>query len=102
MAEATSGPHAAPPPSYQGDRERLLQRLRRIEGQVRGISRMIEQDRYCVDILVQIAAVRSALDRVGMKLLRSHTAHCVAEAVRAGDGQTQIDELMGVLERFLD
>jgi len=102
MAETMSGPHAGHPPSYQGDRQRLLQRLRRIEGQVRGISRMIEQDRYCVDILVQIAAVRSALDRVGMQLLRSHTAHCVSEAVRAGDGQAQIDELMAVFERFLD
>lgn len=92
---------AGNPPSYLDERARLLQRMRRIEGQVRGISRMIEQGRYCVDILVQIAAVRSALDRVGMSLLRSHTSHCVTEAVRAGDGQAQIDELMDVFERFL-
>ena len=87
--------------SYEHDKADLLKRLRRIEGQVRGLQRMVEQDKYCVDILVQIAAVRSALDRVGLILLEDHTRGCVARAVRDGDGDGAIRELADVMRRFV-
>lgn len=89
--------------SYGHAKDDLLTRLRKIEGQVRGIQRMIDQDKYCVDVLVQISAVRSALDRVGLMLLEHHTRGCVARAVRSGDdgGESAIAELTDVMKRFL-
>ncbi|MGU3494724.1 metal-sensitive transcriptional regulator [Xanthobacteraceae bacterium A53D] len=83
-------------------RSSVLKRLNRIEGQVRGISRMVEEDRYCIDIVTQIAAVRAALRRAEEEVLRDHVGHCVAHAIRAGDPDEQakkIDELMNVLVR---
>lgn len=77
-------------------------RLSRIEGQVRGLSRMVEDDRYCIDIITQIAAVRAALRRVEEELLRDHVGHCVEHAIASGDMADQrqkIAELMAVLER---
>jgi DNA-binding FrmR family transcriptional regulator len=62
---------------YSDDKDRLVKRLRRIEGQVRGLERMVEEDRYCIDILTQIAAVRAALDKVALGLLEDHARHCV-------------------------
>jgi len=90
-------------PSYHKDKEALLRRLRRIEGQVRGIQRMVEEDKYCVDILVQIAAARAALDKVGLILLEDHTRGCVARAIRSsqGDADAAITELTEVLKHFL-
>lgn len=79
-----------------------LKRLSRIEGQVRGLGRMVEEGRYCIDIVTQIAAVRAALRRVEEDVLRDHISHCVAHAMSSGDKaeQTQkIDELMDVLVR---
>ncbi|OUM93051.1 MAG: BCR family protein [Firmicutes bacterium ZCTH02-B6] len=89
--------------SYHKDKEALLKRLRRIEGQVRGIQRMVEDDKYCVDILVQIAAARAALDQVGLILLEDHTRGCVARAIKQseGDADAAITELTDVLRRFL-
>lgn len=87
--------------SYGKDKDDLLKRLRRIEGQVRGVQRMVEEDKYCVDILVQIAAVRSALDRVGLLLLEDHTRGCVARAIKNNDGDSAITELADVMKRFL-
>lgn len=78
----------------------LMRRLNRVEGQVRGIARMVEDDRYCVDILTQISAVRSALDAVALELLRDHTHGCVQDAVRSGKGDAAIDELMTVVGKF--
>lgn len=78
----------------------LLKRLNRIEGQVRGLAGMVEADRYCIDILTQVAAVRSALDAVAMQLLEDHTRGCVQGALRSGDGARAIDELMVVLKRY--
>jgi DNA-binding FrmR family transcriptional regulator len=78
-----------------------LARLGRIEGQVRGIARMIEEDRYCIDVLTQIRAVRAALDRVEQETLSDHLQHCVAHAFHAGserDRRTKIDELLEVLD----
>ena len=79
-----------------------LKRLKRIEGQVRGLARMVEQDRYCIDIVTQIAAVRAALRRVEDEVLRDHVAHCVEHAVSSGSKSEQrqkIAELMDVLSR---
>jgi DNA-binding FrmR family transcriptional regulator len=78
----------------------LLKRLARIEGQVRGVARMIEEDRYCVDVLTQLAALRSALDAVGLQLLEDHTHGCVQGAVRSGEGEAAIAELMEVVRKF--
>jgi len=77
-------------------------RLGRIEGQVRGLSRMVEEDRYCIDIVTQIAAVRAALRRVEEEILRDHVAHCVEHAISSGnkaDQRRKIDELMNVVGR---
>ena len=78
-----------------------LARLGRIEGQVRGVARMIEDERYCIDVLTQIRAVRAALDKVEQETLSDHLQHCVAHAFHAGserERQTKIDELIAVLD----
>ena len=78
-----------------------LARLGRIEGQVRGVARMIEEERYCIDVLTQIRAVRAALDKVEQEILHEHLNHCVAHAFHAGsrsDRQVKIDELLEVLD----
>lgn len=80
----------------------VAQRLNRIEGQVRGLSRMVEDDRYCIDIVTQISAVRAALRRVEEEVLRDHVSHCVEHAIRSGDKADQrakIAELMAVIGR---
>ena len=80
-----------------------LERLRRIEGQVGGLVRMVEEERYCVDILTQLRAARAALRRVEEAVLREHVEHCVAQAIRSGDPAEQrgkVDELLDVLGRF--
>lgn len=79
-----------------------LKRLKRIEGQVRGLFRMVEEDRYCIDIVTQVAAVRAALRRVEEEVLRDHVAHCVEHAISSGDKADQrrkIAELMEVIHR---
>jgi DNA-binding FrmR family transcriptional regulator len=79
-----------------------LKRLGRIEGQVRGISRMVEENRYCIDVITQISAVRAALRRVEEEVLRDHVAHCVEEAIASGNASEQrrkVAELMEVLAR---
>jgi DNA-binding FrmR family transcriptional regulator len=78
----------------------LRRRMSRIAGQVQGITKMIEEDRYCVDLLVQISAVRSALNQVGMQLVEDHTRGCVRRAIQAGEGDESIAELMDVLRKF--
>ncbi|MEW6723924.1 MAG: metal-sensitive transcriptional regulator [Bacillota bacterium] len=84
----------------QAEKDDLASRLSKIEGQVRGLARMIDEDRYCVDILIQIAAVRSALNRVAMHLLESHTRGCVARALAANEGEAAVEELIQVMEKF--
>lgn len=79
-----------------------LKRLGRIEGQVGGLIRMVEEDRYCIDVITQISAVRAALRRAEEEILRDHVGHCVAHAIHSGDAEEQrrkIDELMDVLAR---
>ena len=78
----------------------VLKRLNRISGQVRGVTGMVEEGRYCVDILTQIAAIQSALDAVAMQLLEHHTHGCVQSAIRKGRGDEAIEELMTVVKRF--
>jgi CsoR family transcriptional regulator, copper-sensing transcriptional repressor len=73
-----------PPHSYAADKEKLLKRMRRIEGQVAGVARMIDDDRYCIDVLTQVSAVTSALQSVSLELLQAHLAGCVVEAARKG------------------
>jgi len=80
----------------------VKKRLNRIEGQVRGLARMVDEDRYCIDIVTQIAAVRAALRRVEETVLEDHVAHCVEEAIRSGSADAQrqkVAELMAVLGR---
>ena len=84
----------------QPRRAALLKRLNRIEGQVRGVAAMIDQDRYCVDVLTQIAAIRSALDAVAMQLLEDHAHGCVQSAIKAGRGEHAVDELLTVVKRL--
>jgi DNA-binding FrmR family transcriptional regulator len=79
----------------------LARRINRIEGQVRGIGKMIDEDRYCVDILVQVSAARSALDALALGLLERHLHGCVQRAVRSGEGDAAMDEAMDVIRRFV-
>jgi DNA-binding FrmR family transcriptional regulator len=88
--------------SYETDRDELIARLRRIEGQVRGIQRMLAADAYCVDVLTQVSAVVSGMEKVGLRLLKDHMRGCVAEALASKDrGDEKIDEVVRVVERFL-
>jgi DNA-binding FrmR family transcriptional regulator len=83
-------------------RTSCLKRLKRIEGQVRGLARMLDEDRYCIDVITQISAVSAALRRVEEEILRDHVAHCVEHAIASGDVKEQrrkVAELMGVLTR---
>jgi len=83
-------------------KESVRKRLRRVEGQVRGIAGMVEADRYCIDVVTQLAAVRAALRRIEEEVIRDHAAHCVADAIRSGDPDEQrrkVDELIEVLGR---
>jgi CsoR family transcriptional regulator, copper-sensing transcriptional repressor len=88
---------------YAADRDEHLRRLRRIEGQVRGLQKMVEEDRYCIDVLTQVASVTKALQGVAMRLLDEHLRHCVAEAVRSdgNDGDAKLAEAMVAVERLL-
>ncbi len=84
------------------DKALLQNRLRRIEGQVRGIQRMVDEEAYCVDILTQISSVVSASEKVATILLKDHVEHCVRESIEQGEGADEkIEELTAALERFL-
>ena len=79
----------------------LLPRLRRIEGQIRGISRMVEQRRYCIDVIQQLTAARKALDQVSLKVMNGHINTCVSDAIRRREGAGKINELMQTINRFV-
>ncbi|MCL7747456.1 MULTISPECIES: metal-sensing transcriptional repressor [Bacillaceae] len=85
---------------HSREKEQLVNRLKRIEGQVRGIQNMVENDRYCVDILIQISAINAAMKKVSLQLMENHTKHCVADAIKSGSGDESIAELMDVIERL--
>ncbi len=101
MATSTSKRRrrAAEPRPYGGSREQVLRRLARMEGQVRGVARMIERDERCVDVLQQTAALRAAVDSVTMLLMEDHVHGCVNDAVKAGDADAVTDEVMEVVRR---
>jgi DNA-binding FrmR family transcriptional regulator len=88
-------------PGYSKDKKAVLSRLRRIEGQVRGIHKMVDEDRYCIDVLTQVNAARSALESVAIQLLSDHTEHCVTEAIRTGGGRAKVRELNEAVERLV-
>jgi DNA-binding FrmR family transcriptional regulator len=88
---------------YVSDKDALIKRLHRIEGQVRGIERMVDEERYCIDILTQIAAVSTALESVSVMLLEDHVRHCVADALAAGDAEVaakKSEDLLAAVQRF--
>jgi CsoR family transcriptional regulator, copper-sensing transcriptional repressor len=87
--------------TMQADSRATHNRLRRIEGQVRGLQRMVDEDAYCIDILTQVAAVQTALEQVAVNVLDAHVRHCVADAVAAdADADDKLDELMAAVRRF--
>jgi CsoR family transcriptional regulator, copper-sensing transcriptional repressor len=86
---------------YSSGKPTLASRLKRIEGQVRGIERMVVEDRYCIDVLTQVNATRAALEQVGLLLLHDHTQHCVAQAIESGDQTDKVRELSEAVDRFL-
>ncbi|MQA75228.1 MAG: metal-sensing transcriptional repressor [Solirubrobacterales bacterium] len=90
------------PAGYVEDKDAVLRRLARIEGQVRGLRGMVEDEAYCVDVLTQVAAVTKALEGVSLKLLADHTNHCVRDAVERGgdEADEKVDELLAAVERF--
>jgi CsoR family transcriptional regulator, copper-sensing transcriptional repressor len=89
--------------AYEMSKEDLLRRLRRIEGQVRGISQMVDDDRYCIDVLTQVAAVTRALQSVSVGLFDDHLRHCVADAVAAGgpEAERKLTEATAAVDRLL-
>ena len=87
---------------YYQDKDEVLGRLRKIEGQVRGLQRLVNQDQYCIDILTQISAAQSALRRVAVQLLDDHIRHCVAESIASGDDAgAKISEATAAVDRLL-
>ena len=98
MSEAVT--HAR---GYTADKDALVRRLHRIEGQVRGIERMVEDDRYCIDVLTQISAVTTALESLAFRILDDHVNHCVADALASGDpaaAEQKRKELLEAVHRF--
>ena len=85
---------------YSMNRKDLLDRLRRIEGQVRGIQRMVNEDQYCLDILTQLNSVSAAVKAVGLGLLDDHVRHCVRESLAQGEGDDKVEELVAAVARF--
>ena len=105
-AGAATADHAGhsgsgPRHGYAGDKQALLGRLRRIEGQVRGLQRMVDQDTYCIDVLTQISAATRALQAVAVGLLEDHLAHCVVEAARSGDPTAKVKEASDAIARLV-
>lgn len=87
---------------YTDNKDGILKRLKRAEGQVRGVARMVEEDNYCIDILTQINAAQAALDKVAIELLRDHAKHCLADKSLTAEGTEQkADELVGAIGRML-
>lgn len=92
---------AATKPGYTEDKAALQARLARIEGQVRGIQRMLDEDRYCIDVLTQLTAIKAAIDKVALALLDDHVGHCVVDAARRGSGEEKVKELTAAIGRYL-
>ena len=90
-------------PGYSADKSQVLMRLRRIEGQVRGLQRLVEDDTYCIDVLTQISAATKALEAVGLSLLEDHLQHCVSDAISAGgpDASQKVTEAAHAIRRLV-
>jgi DNA-binding FrmR family transcriptional regulator len=101
IAASTAEPPGTFRHSYSRDRAQLLRRLRRIEGQVRGIGRMIEREEYCVDILQQTSALRAAVDAVSLLVLEDHVQGCIRTAAERGEAQQYVDEVLDVVRRTI-
>jgi DNA-binding FrmR family transcriptional regulator len=100
-AAARTDPETPSRHSYTKDRAQLLRRLARMEGQVRGISKMIDREEYCIDILQQTAALRAAVDAVSLMLMEDHVAGCLATAVKTGEAGAYTEEVMEVVRRSM-
>jgi DNA-binding FrmR family transcriptional regulator len=96
MATDTASAHG-----YTATKDQLHKRLRRIEGQVRGIDKMVEDDRYCIDVITQISAVQAALDKVALGLLDDHARHCIVGGHAEGEPEELSDELMAAVGRLM-
>ena len=92
---------STPARGYSTDKEQLLTRLRRLEGQVRGVHRMVEDERYCIDVLTQISAIQAALDKVALGVLSDHAQHCVVHGSAAATPDDNVEELMGAVARLM-
>ncbi|GAV22507.1 metal-sensitive transcriptional regulator [Carboxydothermus pertinax] len=86
---------------YVRDKEGILRRLKLLEGQIRGIAKMVEEDRYCIDILNQIEACKGALEKVALLVLEGHLKGCVKRAIKTGEEEPVIQELLEVLDKFI-
>jgi DNA-binding FrmR family transcriptional regulator len=85
---------------YIKNKENVQNRLKRIEGQVRGLQRMVDEEKYCIDIITQINSVQAALEQVSLLLTEEHMRHCVTDAIQQGNGDEKINEIMAVLKRY--
>ncbi|MCI1856850.1 MAG: metal-sensitive transcriptional regulator [Sporolactobacillus sp.] len=85
-------------PRTSEEKQKIVNRLKRVEGQIRGLQKMIEEDRYCVDVLIQLSAAQAALKNIGYSILERHTKICVSRAIEEGRGSKEIDELLKVLK----
>jgi CsoR family transcriptional regulator, copper-sensing transcriptional repressor len=92
---------STPPRGYSATKEQLLTRLKRIEGQVRGVEGMVDDERYCIDVVTQISAIQAALDKVALGLLDDHARHCVVGGRGAGEPQEMTNELMAAVGRLM-
>ncbi|HVC75367.1 MAG TPA: metal-sensitive transcriptional regulator [Candidatus Micrarchaeaceae archaeon] len=88
-------------PGYAANKNKVLARLRRIEGQVRGLTKMVDEERYCIDVLTQVAAAKAALESVSVTLLEDHMQHCVADAIKTGDGTEKVREVSAAIGRLV-
>jgi DNA-binding FrmR family transcriptional regulator len=90
-------------PGYAANKEQVLKRLRRVEGQVRGLQRMVQEDTYCIDVLTQVAAATRALEAVALSLLEDHLGHCVADAIQAGgdEADAKVKEASAAIARLV-
>jgi DNA-binding FrmR family transcriptional regulator len=97
------GSTVSTPPGYSDDKEAVLKRLRRIEGQIRGLQRMVDEDTYCIEVLTQISAATKALESVALELLDDHLAHCVREAVASGgpEADAKVAEASAAIARLV-
>lgn len=94
-------PAPTPVRGYTATKHQLLTRLRRVEGQVRGIEKMVEEDRYCIDVLTQISAIQAALDKVALGLLDGHARHCMREGAAEGRADEMATEMMAAVGRLM-